>query len=500
MSVPNDKHRVLVVDEDDSLSRIVAHHLKKIGCEVLVAETGDEAMTLVDPRPTCAVLDLGKGGRVDGMRFLGRFLKTLPGIPVVVMAEPGEVPRGLEAIRAGAFDYVTKPLDIGAFLATVSAAIRTGSSLRRSDGGAPGLRDTQWIGQSPSARMLRETASALGATHADVLITGPTGSGKRLFARMLHHVSDRARGPLVFVPCGSIPGEALEAELFGAGRSAESDPGQDPPRVGRVPSADGGTLVLLEIDAVPKARQGMILELLQNRWIHQPDTGASHPLSLRVIATARGPLRARVEAGEFREDLYYRLNALSVQIPSLRERIEDLPHLIGIFLQRLSMAYSGGIPTVSPAAMAVLQTHEWPGNVRELESVLEWAYSCAVGGEIRTSDLPSGVFGSSTSSPGGFIGIGGQPYVGGRTMEAVERLAVQQTLELCRGNKAAAARILDVTEKTIYNKLVRLGLREPAPVVPKEARRRGRRPLNRGTPMGIDPGASPAGDGGKPRD
>ncbi len=474
MSIAKGNNRVLLVEADDSIQRIVAYHLKKAGFEAEFAETGDAAIAQSQNTPICAVIDLMIPG-TSGMSVLKHFREHLPQVPVIAMAGRGEAMDGLTAIRAGAFDYVTKPLDVGAFVATVSAAVRTGHSLNQPVGQFPGLRDTQWIGQSPSARILRETASALGATQADVLITGPEGGGKRLFARMLHHVSARSRGPLVPVNCASIPGELLEEELFGKSAGTVSGGGHETRRTGRVQMAEGGTLLLLEVGETPLAQQSLILELLQNRWIHRRDTGTSVPVNVRVIATSRTDLRAKVAAKEFREDLFYRLNALTVEIPSLQERIEDLPFLSGIFLQRLSMVRSGVIPQISNAASALLTNYSWPGNVRELESVLEWAYFNSVGGEIRVADLPPRLHRPSDPTrilQGGMV----VPYVGGMSMEAVEKLAVQQTLDLCHGNKAAAARILDVTEKTIYNKLARLGLKDGLSDVPSSGRKRGRKP------------------------
>lgn len=474
MSGAKGNNRVLLVEADDSVQRIVAYHLKKAGFDAEFAETGDAAMAALENPPVCAVIDLMIPG-TEGMTVLKRFREQLPQVPLIAMAGRGEAADGLTAIRAGAFDYVTKPLDVGAFVATISAAVRTGQSQRQPAGQFPGLRDTQWIGQSPSARILRETAAALGATQADVLVTGQEGSGKKLFARMLHHVSGRSRGPLIPMHCGSISGERLEAELFGRLSGVAADGAEEPRKAGRVQMADGGTLLLLEVGEIPLPQQAVILELLQNRWIHRRDTGVSVPVNVRVIATSSTDLRAKVEAKEFREDLFYRLNALTVEIPSLRERIADLPYLSGIFLQRLSMMRSGEIPQISSAAMAALKNHSWPGNVRELESVLEWAYASCVGGEIRVADLPPRLLRQTQPTQ---IVQGGMtvPYVGGMSMDAVERLAVQQTLELCRGNKAAAARILDVTEKTIYNKLVRLGLKDPAAEIPGTGRKRGRKP------------------------
>lgn len=474
MSLAKGNNRVLLVEADDSIQRIVAYHLKKAGFEAEFAETGDAAIAQSQNTPICAVIDLMIPG-TSGMSVLKHFREHLPQVPVIAMAGRGEAMDGLTAIRAGAFDYVTKPLDVGAFVATVSAAVRTGHSLNQPVGQFPGLRDTQWIGQSPSARILRETASALGATQADVLITGPEGGGKRLFARMLHHVSARSRGPLVPVNCASIPGELLAEELFGKSAGTVSGGGQETCRTGRVQMAEGGTLLLLEVGETPLAQQSLILELLQNRWIYRRDTGTSVPVNVRVIATSRTDLRAKVAAKEFREDLFYRLNALTVEIPSLQERIEDLPFLSGIFLQRLSMVRSGIIPQISNAASALLTNYSWPGNVRELESVLEWAYFNSVGGEIRVADLPPRLHRPSDPTrilQGGMV----VPYVGGMSMEAVEKLAVQQTLDLCHGNKAAAARILDVTEKTIYNKLARLGLKDELSDVPSSGRKRGRKP------------------------
>ena len=474
MSITKGNNRILLVEADDSIQRIIAYHLKKAGFEAEFAETGEAAIAQSQNPPVCAVVDLMIPG-TSGLAVLKHFREHLSQVPVIAMAGRGDATDGLTAIRSGAFDYVTKPLDVGAFVATVSAAVRTGQSLSQPVSQFPGLRDTQWIGQSSSARILRETAAALGATQADVLITGPEGSGKRLFARMLHHVSARSRGPLISVHCASIPGDLLEEELFGKSSGSSSDSFQETRRTGRVQMAEGGTLMLLDVGETPLAQQALILELLQNRWINRRDTGTSVPVNVRVIATSRTDLRAKVEANEFREDLFYRLNALTVEIPSLRERIVDLPLLSGIFLQRLSMVRSGGIPQISNAASGILGNYSWPGNIRELESVLDWAYLSCVGGEIRVADLPPRLLHQSdpTQIHQGGLAV---PYVGGMSMEAVEKLAVQQTLDLCRGNKAAAARILDVTEKTIYNKLARLGLKDSVSDVPVTGRKRGRKP------------------------
>jgi two-component system, NtrC family, response regulator HydG len=467
-------NKVLLAEADDSIQRIIAYHLKKAGFEAEFADSGETAIALSQNPPVCAVIDLMIPG-TSGLAVLQHFRENLPQVPVIAMAALGDATDGLAAIRSGAFDYVTKPLDVGAFVATVSAAVRTGQSLSEPVSQFPGLRDTQWIGQSPSARILRETAAALGATQADVLITGPEGSGKRLFARMLHHVSARSRGPLIPVNCASIPGGLLEEELFGKLSGSVSGVGEEARRIGRVQMAEGGTLLLLEVGETPLAQQALILELLQNRWIHRRDRGSSVPVNVRVIATSRTDLRSKVGAKEFREDLFYRLSALTVEIPSLRERIDDLPLLSGILLQRLSMVRSGGIPHISGAASGVLKNYSWPGNVGELESVLEWAYSSSVGGEIRLADLPPRLLHQSdpTQILQGGLAV---PYVAGMSMEAVERLAVQQTLDLCQGNKSAAARILDVTEKTVYNKLARLGLKDSVSDAPATGRKRGRKP------------------------
>ena len=479
-----ENNRVLLVESDESIQRIVSHHLRRAGYEAVFAVTGDQALAQSSTPPVCAVIDLMIPG-TSGMTVLKHFREHLPQVPVVAMAGSAEPADGLTAIREGAFDYVSKPLDVGSFVATVSAAVRAGLSLRQRADRLPGLFDTQWVGQSASARILRETATALGSTQADVLVRGQEGCGKRLFARMLHHVSRRSRGPLISVQCAGISGQLLEAELFGKRGSIATVGGDESGRNGRVQMANGGTLLLLNVGEVPLEQQSLILELLQNRWIQRRENGAPVPVDMRVIATSCTDLRAKVESKEFREDLFYRLNALTVEVPSLSEHIEDLPLLSAVFLQRLSMVQCREVPEISAAAANLLKRYWWPGNVRELESVLDWAYSNSTGGVIRVADLPPRLLqpGNPTRVNQGGVSV---PFVGGMSMEEVEKLAVQQTLEICQGNKAAAARILDVTEKTVYNKLSRLGLNARPSVSEALGKKRGRRPKNKADSTDAD--------------
>ena len=448
--------RVLVADDDAPIRSLIEYHVRQAGFETVSARDGNEAIEMASDDLALALVDLRMPG-ADGMAVLTWFQERFPDMPVVMVSAHAEIRDALAAVRAGAFEYVRKPFEIDELLAVVTAAERHGASLRenrrlRESHSAGASGSLALTGSSAAVRQLRDSIQRVAGLRSTVLVTGESGSGKGLVARMIHAAGPWSRQPMIQFGCPGIPRELVEAELFG------NEKGTGERRIGRIELAEGGTLLLDEVGDLPLTLQPRLLDLLQDRRYLR--LGGTSPVTanVRVVATTHVHLREKVTAHEFREDLYYRLNVLPIHVPPLRSRAEDLPELCNVVLGRIAGDRKTGPYRVSEVVLGALRSYPWPGNVRELENVLERAAAFCEGGDIGLKDLPPEILRPSANAIAA-TASGNRPQLGGIPIEELERQAVLQTLELCRGNKAATARMLGVTEKTVYNMMARFGIR-----------------------------------------
>lgn len=398
-----------------------------------------EAMlaALATSRPALVVSDIRLPGR-DGMALL-RELRQFDGdLPVLLVTGHGDVAMAVEAMREGAHDFIEKPFPSERLIAAVRSALDKRALLlenrqlkeRLHAAGLDAL-----IGETPAMQAIRQMIAALAPTGVDILINGETGCGKEVVARAIHDASGR-RGPFVAVNCAALPESVFESELFGHEAGAFTGAGKR--RVGRIEHASGGTLFLDEIESMPLALQVKLLRVLQERSVERLGSNLSIPVDCRVVAASKADLKALADAGQFRADIYYRLNVVSIDLPPLRERRADIPLLIAAFLQEAAQRYQRPVATWTPADLGRWQAHDWPGNVRELKNVANrWALGLADG------------LAAAGEGPGTSLSA---------RVDAAERQAIEAALRAHAGNVAQAADALQVPKKTLYDKLARHGI------------------------------------------
>ncbi len=382
--------RILVVDDDEPFCELLSRHLARPGRRIKVAHDGTAALEwLVEGQFSLVLVDLHLPG-VDGIEVIREIRERgLPITPILMTGE-GSVDSAVEAMRLGAYDYLVKPIDPAALEFLVEQALQDRglhdelAALRRGLGFRSRFHDL--VGHSPRMREVFDTITRVAPSSLNVLITGETGTGKDLVARAIHAGNSRRRGPLVSVNCGALPEPLLESELFGHERGAFTDAAST--RAGRFELADGGTLFLDEIAEMSLPMQAKILRVLQDGTFERVGGSRSLHTDVRILAATNSDLRAAVAAGRFREDLYYRLNVITIELPPLRDRLpEDLPLLIELFTERL--AERGRPPLTFPhQTLARMMRYEWPGNVRELENLVECLVATCPGPEVHPEDLP----------------------------------------------------------------------------------------------------------------
>ena len=452
--------RVLVVDDDDAHRGMLRMMLRSWGYEVDEAGDGDAAVEAVRAQSYDAVLTDVRMARMDGIHALKGILAYNPALPVILMTAYSSVETAVEALRLGAFDYLIKPLDFEALRQCLQKAIEQSRcsvenrELRRQLTEAAG---PEILGHSPAVEELRAIIATVAPTEATVLINGESGTGKELVARALHMASERASRPLVTVNCAALAENLLESELFGHERGAFT--GADKRREGRFVQADGGTLFLDEIGEMPLALQAKLLRALQQGEVQR--VGSDKPLTVdvRVIAATNRNLQIEVAEKRFREDLYFRLNVINIEVPPLRRRPEDIPLLAAHFLQRYAERNRKSIKGFSPQALDILLRHDWPGNVRELENAVERAAILCNGDLITPRELPQTVSQSGGAAPlAEAPAEQGEGSLAGLKLDDVERRAIEETLRQTGDNKSEAARRLGITRATLHNKLRKYGL------------------------------------------
>ncbi|MCB9612809.1 MAG: sigma-54-dependent Fis family transcriptional regulator [Sandaracinus sp.] len=447
--------RILIVDDEIDTRELLALTLAKAGHETVEAGALAPATRLVkELEPLDLVIADYRLGTDDGLDLCRHVAEARPDVPVIVMTGYGSVEAAVGALRAGAYDFLTKPLDPEALLAGVRRALQHRSltvevrRLRQEVGGMDLDDDYGIVGRSPAMRHVFEMIDRIGASDATVLVTGESGTGKELVARAIHRRSART-GRCVAVNCAAMPANLLESELFGHVRGAFTDAKTD--RDGLFLEANGGTLFLDEIGELELEMQPKLLRALQERVVRQVGSSRERRFDTRLVAATNRDLEREVERGTFREDLFYRVNVVNIALPPLRKRGHDVLLLAQSFLQRASERSGREVGDIDDAAAERLLEYDWPGNVRELQNCIERAVALARFDRITVDDLPEKVRRARSSR----LALDARTPSEMPTLATLERRYVHKVLEATDGNKTAAAKVLGIDRRTLYRMLDR---------------------------------------------
>ena len=456
------KKKVLIVDDETKMLRVLELQLQSAGYEVAKAESAEGGLKLLHAAGSdgdgfaLVMTDLRLPG-ADGLEFLKQVRAQTPGLPVIVMTAYGTVETAVEAMKAGASDYLLKPFSLQDMMITIDKvlelqALRTENRalkaelIRQHDFG-------QLIGRSERMKEVFEAAQRVAPTHATVLLGGESGTGKGMLARAIHIDSPRREGPFTKINCSAIPENLMEAELFGYEKGAFTGAMKTHP--GKFEQADGGTVFLDEIGDVPMPIQVKLLRVLQEKEFERLGGTKTIRVSVRIIAATNQDLRAALEQGSFREDLYYRLNVVPINIPPLRERREDIPYLIDHFLKRFSADTGDRIRGISSEAVEKLGGYYWPGNVRELENIIQRAMVMAKSEVITVEDIHLDHAGRSHVPADGVAFL---PE--GMTLDEYEQELIREALRRTNDNKSQAARLLGLTRNALRYRLSQMGVED----------------------------------------
>jgi two-component system response regulator HydG len=399
--------------------------------------------------------------QVSGIELCRRIVANRPDIPVLVLTAFGSMETAVAAIRAGAYDHITKPVELAALGMAIDRAAahrRLGEEVRRLRSEAEGrVRIPELVGQSTAMREILDLVERVASAEATLLITGESGTGKEVVARAIHRLSRRKDRPFVALNCAAVPESLLESELFGHARGAFTD--AKTAHAGLFEQADGGTILLDEIGDMPLSLQPKLLRVLEERAVRPIGGRDEKPVDVRVIAATNRDLESAIEEGRFREDLFYRINVVHLALPPLRARAGDILLLAQHFLADLGQRDGCPVRGISRGAAERLLAYSWPGNIRELRNCVERAVALARFDQIAEDDLPSRIRDFAPSQ----LVIASEDPAELVSLEEVERRYVGRVIEVVRGNKSAAARILGVDRKRLYRMLARLGVDTPAP-------------------------------------
>jgi DNA-binding NtrC family response regulator len=439
--------RILIVDDESNARAALSEILREEGYATETAADGFKALGKLDEfTPDVILTDLKMPG-LDGIAFMEKARSAAPGAVFVVMTAFGTISSAVEAMKKGAENYLLKPLDPEALGAIVERAMEKSRLVQETQRLRDRLRErnafSHIVSSDPKMHAVLELVAQVGPSKASVLITGESGTGKELIADAIHCASPRAKAPFVRLHCAALSEALLESELFGHERGAFT--GAVGRREGRFKQADGGTLFLDEIGEISPAIQVKLLRFLQERTFERVGGNETLKVDVRVIAATNRDLEAEIKKGTFRDDLFYRLNVVTVALPPLRERRADIPALASFFLLRYAAENGKSIETFSNDALQTLLEYRWPGNVRELENVVERAVVLSDGIRIDKKQLPPSVVPSDERD--------GPPAIPGSTIADLERYAILRTLEACGGSTSKAATILGVSPRKIQYKL-----------------------------------------------
>ena len=444
---------ILIVDDDSPHRSMLRTVLRGWGYAVEEAEDGAAAVEQVRARAFDAVLTDVRMARLDGIAALREIREWNPSIPVLIMTAWSSVQNAVDALRLGAYDYLTKPLELDELKLALERALDHTRLARESQepGRAQSEASSLLLGRSEAMRELVEMVETVAPTEATVLVSGESGTGKELVARAIQAASTRRDKPFVTINCAALAENLLESELFGHEKGAFT--GADRRREGRFVQAHGGTLFLDEIGEMPLSLQAKLLRVLQQGEVQRVGCDETIKVDVRVIAATNRVLADEVAAGRFREDLFYRLNVIGLEVPPLRARREDIPLLASTFLERHAAANRKTIKGFTPQAMDAMLRYGWPGNVRELENAVERAVILSGGEYVAERALPLAVQNAPVPDADGE-----ELALGSMSLEDVERKAIEATLRETEDNKSEAARRLGITRATLHSKLKKYGL------------------------------------------
>jgi len=450
---------ILVVDDDSSVRRVIQMQLCEAGYGVELAATGGEALRFLDEkRPKLVVTDL-RMPDLDGIELLRRIVESEIQTTVIIITAFGSIETAVQAMRLGAYDYITKPIDYDALLLAVHRAMERQNlieevrNLRSALDRRYGFESI--IGHSKSLLRVLEMAARVSQHDSTVLINGETGTGKELLARAIHYNSRRKNQPFVTINCGAIPKDLIEAELFGYSRGAFTGAIANKP--GKVEMADGGTLFLDEIGELPLESQVKLLRLIQHGELERVGGTAPKLINVRMIAATNRNLSAMAEDGTFRNDLFYRLAVVPLYLPPLRERKEDIPELAEHLFHKAKEQHGLQGLRVAPSVIARLSAYRWPGNIREMENVVERMLVLSNGEQITEEDLPEELRRIPAAQPNSPLSFDLPDE--GVSLEAIERELLLRALEKAGGNQTRAAQYLDISRRTFIYRMEKHGLR-----------------------------------------
>jgi DNA-binding NtrC family response regulator len=458
-------NKILVVDDDPIERRLLQTVLGKVGgYEVLTAENGQTALERAVPTVDAVLLDLQLPD-MSGMEVLKKLKASRPHLPVLMLTGVTDIQKAVEAVQLGAHQYLTKPFENDQLLITLKRALEKNellaevAQLRKQAGLGPAL--SRILGQGDVIRVVLSQIQKVADSPLTVLIQGETGTGKELAARALHEESSRRKKPFVAVDCGALAENLLESELFGHEKGAFT--GADRKKEGQMVLAQGGTLFLDEVGNLPIGLQAKLLRVLQERQVKPVGAERSIPLDVRFVAATNAPLEQEAKAGKFRQDLYYRLAEFTLDLPPLRERLEDLPLLAQRFLEEASVEFRKPVSLVSEQASRRLASHSWSGNIRELRNVIRQAVLLATGAALEEGTV-RGLLGRPSNGP--LPGPVEVPMLPGRSLkqiaesavEEAEKQAIRNVLQSTGGNKSKAAKMLKTDYKTLHLKIKKYGL------------------------------------------
>jgi two-component system response regulator HydG len=451
--------KVLVIDDDPAHAEAVADSLARVGYECTVATTATEGLAQINRGEFEVIVTDLRMKDATGLDVLAHAKQELPDAEVIVVTGHGTIQSAVEAMQQGAFNYLLKPLDLKQLRAVVDNAARN-QHLRRANAELSRRLDEKFgfegiIGNSPAMQELIDRLRRIAPTDATVLIQGETGTGKELVAQAIHQNSPRKNRPFVGLNCAALSEHILESELFGHIRGAFTDASAD--RVGKFEYANGGTLFLDEVGDMPLATQIKLLRVLESSEITRVGSNEPIKVNVRILSATNRDLEDAIRAGTFREDLYHRIKVLTVTLPRLADRTQDIPLLIEHFIQLHAARHHKKIKSMTTAARRRLMTYNWPGNVRQLKNAIESMVVVDYDEVLDVDDLPPELAGGEAApvATGDGVGVGG---LVGQPLEEIEKLFIGETLKATAGNREEAASLLGIGERTLYRKIKEYGL------------------------------------------